>query len=146
MSEFNKDAVLATIGQVCENRLKESITQGITRGIPRLQMSDEERAERRAAYQKKRDEAWATYHAAVPALDAISDPVARLVLDLHAPKARHTRTDWVFAPECGGCEFGGYEGEPPNWPCGTTAAIADHYGIALPNPWHLDSHATQADE
>jgi hypothetical protein len=55
-------------------------------------------------------------------LAAIADPLTRAVLDLHAEDERH---------ECGGCDFGGYEAEPPDWPCSTIETIAAHYGIAL---------------
>lgn len=53
-------------------------------------------------------------------MDALHDDVRRKahyllrpILDLHRPVTRHGSV------ECGGCEFGGYEAEPPPWPCAT---------------------------
>ncbi len=71
-------------------------------------------------------EDWTIYDAARELLAAITDPLARAILDLH-----HSET--IKNPECEGCDFGGYEGEPPAWPCRTVMAIAAHYGIALPS-------------
>lgn len=132
-TEFIKEHTVAMIA----DQLKATTT------LRPVAESEEQRAERLAAYRRSRAEAWALYHAAIPALDAITDPIARAVLDLHAPRARHQREGWVFAPECEGCEFGGYEAEPPEWPCGTTEIIAKHYGIELPDSWRLDSHSIQ---
>lgn len=55
-------------------------------------------------------------------LAAITDPLARAVLDLHA--AEHDGT-------CQGCDIDGYEAERPDWPCRTVEVIAKHYGIPL---------------
>jgi hypothetical protein len=55
-------------------------------------------------------------------LAAITDPLTRAILDLHAEDGRH---------ECEGCDFSGYEAEQPDWPCSTVEIVAAHYGIAL---------------
>lgn len=55
-------------------------------------------------------------HAAVHAqLDGKLGKVA----DLHGPRMPSL---WVV---CEGCEFDGYESEPPAWPCATWTTIAD---------------------
>lgn len=64
-------------------------------------------------------EAWPGF---VAALAAVTDPVARAVLDLHANVDRM----------CDGCEFGGYEAERPSWPCATIDAVATALGIDVP--------------
>jgi hypothetical protein len=60
------------------------------------------------------------------ALDAVTDEPARAVLRLHGRQGD-------FYPTCEGCDFAGYEGEAPGWPCRTVDAIADHYGITKPD-------------
>ena len=73
----------------------------------------EERKQRAAEYAAK--------------IDAISEPVARAVLDLHARKARYS--NWQV---CEGCDINGYEAEEPGWPCRTVVLIGNHYGIGEP--------------
>ena len=62
----------------------------------------------------------------IPAL-RMTDQLTRRILDLHAPDLE---AGWT--PQCPGCDFGGYDGEPPEWPCRTIVALAEHHGIALP--------------
>lgn len=69
---------------------------------------------------------WAVYDAARAALDALEDPMTRRMLDLHSSPT-------VENPECAGCDYGGYDGAAPEWPCSTVRAIADHHGIRLPD-------------
>jgi hypothetical protein len=64
-------------------------------------------------------EAWPGF---VAALDAVTDPVGRAVLDLHANRDG----------DCGGCAFNGYEAEPDAWPCPTTTLVAEKLGIRVP--------------
>lgn len=59
------------------------------------------------------------------ALDALSDPVARLVLDLHGEAYS----------QCTGCDPGAYAGDGAEWPCATVLAIAEHYGIQTSEPY-----------
>lgn len=85
----------------------------------------EERAEmeRSAAEARRRAEARVEGLAAArERLDAITDPLARAVLDLHRENERH---------ECEGDDMDGYECEYPAWPCRTVEAVAEHYGIPL---------------
>lgn len=68
----------------------------------------------------------------VQALDALEqlrskDSLTASILDLHSCD---TGADW--SPECAGCDFSGYEGEPPEWPCRTILALAEHHGIDMP--------------
>lgn len=63
-------------------------------------------------------------------LAAITDPVARVVLDLHGERF-HGRDHHSWST-CDGDDVDGYEGEAPEWPCRTVETIARHYGIELP--------------
>lgn len=83
-------------------------------------MSTTSPSDRRAARVQQIKAAWET-------LAAIDDPVARLVLDLHAPA--WTDVDERELPECQGCEANGYEVDMLPWPCQTTVAVAAHFGI-----------------
>lgn len=58
-------------------------------------------------------------HAAVRRRAQLHSAVTVAVLDLHGP------ADGSLWPECHGCEFGGYDAEPPEWPCQTWTLIAD---------------------
>lgn len=90
----------------------------------------EKRAQEAREHRAKARASWEVYDAARPALEALTDPIARKVLDLHA-------ADSIEGPKCQGCDIDGYEAEQPEWPCATVELIADHYGIQLPDPWHL---------
>lgn len=90
------------------------------------QLADEQSDADRARWHAERVEAWRLYDAARPALAAITDPLARAVLDLH-------HADTVEHPQCQGCEFDGYDAEPPAWPCATVRIVADRFGIRLPD-------------
>lgn len=85
----------------------------------------EERAKREAwavEYEQRKQAATEAMPVFVAQLAAITDPVARAVLDLH-------KDDQGY---CGGCECYGYEAESPPWPCGTTEAVAVALGIPVP--------------
>jgi len=86
---------------------------------------DEEMAEIRA----KRAEAQPRLRAALDQLDALGG-IERAVLDLHNfdRNARYSTT-------CDGCDFAGYEGDPPDWPCRTVDLIAEANGIDLAGFW-----------
>jgi hypothetical protein len=98
---------------------------------------DEERkkrlhAEREASlaeYRRKVELANAALPGAIFALDAIGDPVARKVLDLHQRGASSPHSSYW---RCEGCDATGYDWEPADWPCRTTELIAEHYGIEIP--------------
>lgn len=66
----------------------------------------------------------ATAAAWLQQLDAITDPVARLVLDLHR------RDPHGAAYLCGSGESAYYEA---TWPCETVLAVADLFGIPAPD-------------
>jgi hypothetical protein len=55
-------------------------------------------------------------------LAALTDPLARAILDLHSEDERG---------ECQGDDFDGYEAERPSWPCRTVEAVAEQNGIEL---------------
>lgn len=54
------------------------------------------------------------------AIAAITEPTARAVLDLHACDS---------AWDCAGCDYSGWESEPPSWPCRTVLLIAEIHGV-----------------
>ncbi|TDD37854.1 hypothetical protein E1287_07295 [Actinomadura sp. KC06] len=80
-------------------------------------------AERSAAEYQRRAAARAeVLVAAREQLAAITDPLARTILDLH---------DEGHDGTCQGDDIDGYEAERPDWPCRTVEAIAAHYSIPL---------------
>lgn len=86
----------------------------------------EERAQAerdRAEWERREVERVAKLAAARTALAALTDPLTRVTLDLHAEGP---------AGECEGCDWAGMEGEPGAWPCRTVEAVARHYGIEMP--------------
>lgn len=84
----------------------------------------EHRARQAAEWAERRKVGVAETGAYIAALKAITDPVSRKVLDLH-----HR----IHVDQCAGCEFAGYEAEPPMWPCATVDLIAEHHSIAAPS-------------
>lgn len=88
-------------------------------------------------YQERQRREWLTYDAARPALDSLTDPLARRILALHHAKD-------VEAPKCDGCDMDGYECERPEWPCRTVRAVAEVYGIDLPAGSYLWQRAPDA--
>ena len=50
------------------------------------------------------------------------------MLDLHSQQPNR----YGFGT-CEGCDFSGYEGDPPDWPCRTVALIAERHGIDVSN-------------
>jgi hypothetical protein len=58
------------------------------------------------------------------ALAEITDPTARAVLDLHSELPG--MAGWS---DCEGCDFAGYDGDAPDWPCRTVRLIADRFHI-----------------
>jgi hypothetical protein len=106
-----------------EHRVPVSREVAIEAGV--VEPTPEERAEmdREAAESQRREaEREAKLAAARDQLAAITDPLARATLDLHHEDERG---------DCEGCDFAGYECEPPEWPCRTTVLVARHYGIDL---------------
>ncbi len=98
-----------------------------------VEPTPEERAERdarHAAHLEEKAAAQAELPAALAALDAIQDTWARRILDLHGRDADTYRVGWV----CSGCDMDGYEAERPEWPCRTTATIAEGFDITIPDP------------
>ena len=91
-----------------------------------VEPTDAERREFEAShaeYARRRQAASEALPAFLAALRAVDDPVARAVIDLHG------RTS---VGECTGCEFSGYEAEPPGWPCSTIGVVAQAVGIPVP--------------
>ncbi|HEX3782728.1 MAG TPA: hypothetical protein VHX38_23935 [Pseudonocardiaceae bacterium] len=82
-------------------------------------MSPEERA---AAEQASRAALDAITKAHAELLADTADALAVAVLTLHAPQ---THGNLVT---CAGCDYAGYEGEPPEWPCRTYRLAAERNG------------------
>jgi hypothetical protein len=78
---------------------------------------------RHVAYELRKQAATVALPVFVAALATVTDPVARAVLDLHKADG---------CGDCEGCDFGGYECEPPEWPCRTSTTIAAMLGIDVP--------------
>ena len=96
------------------------------------------RGEELAAYRAKRAAAQPRLRAALAALDAL-DGLARDVLDLHTFDPAYP-----CSRSCEGCDFSGYEGDPPDWPCRTVDLIAERHGIDLTGFYLYDPEETQA--
>ena len=88
-----------------------------------------------ARYRAHKEEAASKLRVALPLLDAIADPVARLVLDLHQRENLGGR--WI----CGGCDSEGFESEQPAWPCTTTEVVANLFGIDVPDGLYIQRPA-----
>ena len=111
-----------------KNTIAMSVSREMALDYGLVEPTPEEKAEREESARKwrqKRAEARPGTVAYLAALDGITDRPSRIVLDLHSRGAGHY-------PECTGCDYEGYESEPPSWPCRTVDAIADHYGIPTP--------------
>lgn len=96
-----------------------------------VQPTPAEQAERDAwhvEYERRKQAATEAAAVFVAALAAVTDPVARAVLDLHEVAERR---------ECHGCDADGYEWEYPEWPCRTTTTVAAALGITVPPDLHL---------
>lgn len=52
-----------------------------------------------------------------------ADALTSALLDLHS-----RNTD----DECEGCDYSGWEGDPPMWPCRTIDLLCEHHGIEIP--------------
>lgn len=56
--------------------------------------------------------------------EALADELTGLIRDvvmLHKPDSSYD--------ECRGCDFGGYEGDAPGWPCRTIRLIQEGMGL-----------------
>lgn len=101
-----------------------------------VEATPEEAAEREAsaaAFRARCADEWPVYlHAlrALDGLDAENYPVARRVLDLHAPVE-----PGAPSPRCSECCRDG--DHPAEWPCATVEAVAGTFGIPLPNHYLL---------
>lgn len=85
-----------------------------------------ERAASMAAFLEQQERNRQQFLVAIAGLRGRGGLTAAL-LDLHAPDL-----DADYLVECPGCDFSGYEGEPPSWPCRTIELLADHHGIEIP--------------
>lgn len=48
------------------------------------------------------------------------------IAQLHTPHG--WREGWLFA-QCQGCDFGGFEGEMPDWPCRTALIVMEQHDL-----------------
>lgn len=91
-----------------------------------IEPTPEERQQARVRheeYERERQAVLARIDAARPKLNALTDPTARAVLDLHSEDDDHT---------CEGCDWDGFEAERPPWPCSTIRVVAEVHDIYIP--------------
>lgn len=122
---------IAADGGWCTNSLTFAVSREFALDHGLMEPTPEEaaeRAERAARWQAEHDAEQAAAALVVLALDAITDPTSRAVLDLHQ---RDVYLDRDY--RCDGCEAGGYEAESPAYPCATTKLIASLHGLAFPD-------------
>lgn len=80
-------------------------------------------AERKAAeWRKVKAQRDVIRDAARRRLAAIDDPLSRVILDLH----HRSEGGWCEGDDLDGADF-----DPPEWPCRTVRAVAEHHGIEL---------------
>lgn len=119
MSEMRKVAGYFPVSR--EMLLDHGLVEPTTEELQDIKKSRAEMEQRRRAATA----AWPTF---VADLAAVTNPLARVVIGLHKADERG---------DCEGCEFGGYEAEPPGWPCRTTIVVAAAIGISVPKDLHL---------
>lgn len=99
------------------------ISRGTALDLGLIQPTPAEQQQReawRVEYDQRKQAATVALPVFVAALAAVTDPVARAVLDLHRDEGGR----------CGGCED--YEGYGPGWPCETAVAVAEALDIPVP--------------
>jgi hypothetical protein len=99
------------------------VSRGFAVGEGLIEPTPEERAEMEreaAAHDAIVEEQRPLWEAAVAALAAIENPLARRLLDLHA------------ADEYGDCGYCESDDRIVRWPCEETLLIAEHHGITFP--------------
>ena len=93
-----------------------------------------------ARWAAEREAAQPAFRVALADLEQVTEPWAVALLALHH------RDDNRYTPQCRGCDWSGYEGEPPDWPCRTVDVIAEHLGINWPDwtkcDWHVLTEET----
>lgn len=65
------------------------------------------------------------------------EPLALELARLHRPDR-----DW----ECKGCDFGGYDAEPPDWPCPTAVLVLKHLGYDVQNTYDYGSTVVRRED
>lgn len=119
MSEIRKIRVTIPISR------EVAIDHGIIEPTPEEQARAEEAAMRWRGWSEQQSAVRARMR---DALDALTDPVVRLVLDLHHEADA----------QCQGCDPGDYAESGAEWPCSTVKAIAKHYGIQTDEPYPME--------
>lgn len=90
-------------------------------------------------FRAKREAAQPAFRAAIAAIDHVEEPYAAVVLKLHARSGSYTGHQ-----SCEGCDYAGFDGEPPEWPCSTVELLAEELQIDWPTDWHLCDWTTIA--
>jgi hypothetical protein len=89
---------------------------------------------RHAEFHAEQRAEWAAYDVSQAAYRSLTyrlEPVLRDVLELHEADGE----------QCAGCDWSGYDGEPPEWPCRTVRLIAARYDVevmakpSMPREW-----------
>lgn len=90
-----------------------------------VEPTPQERAEqerRTAEWRREKERRDAVREIARQALAKLTDPLSRIVLDLHSK----SEGGW-----CEGDDLDGHDFDPPEWPCRTVRAVAAYHGIEL---------------
>lgn len=118
MSEV-RSLVVVKYGAFIPVSTEQLVYFGISKPTPEQQA---ELDAEHAAYNLRKQAATEALPWFISTLGEVTNPVARAVLDLHK------RDDG----QCVGCDWSGYEGEPPGWPCRTVEAVAGALDIVVP--------------
>lgn len=105
------------------------ISRDMALALGHVEPTPEERAEmdeRHRFYVLEENRRALIKEAAIGFLGQIEDEPTKSLVALHGPVAEYGHDI------CEGCDYSGYEGEPPEWPCRTIETIANHYRIELP--------------
>jgi len=108
-----------------------ALEYGLVEPTPEERTAAERRAAEYARVGAAHDERMAAFR---QALAAVTDPVARVVLDLHSEACSRDCLEECGIHFCGGCDFAGYDAESPDWPCRTVEAVAGVLGLTVPRP------------
>lgn len=94
-------------------------------GLPPDTRTEEQRAADLERHRQRCAEAQTRILAEHAQTLAAAHGLRRAVLELHAPTIRG---EWSDKADCSGCEYGGWESEPPEFPCTTYELARDFAG------------------
>jgi hypothetical protein len=106
---------------VSRELLAESSDDRLLRAM-RGELTEQEKAEDRAGRERQAAQRAAKLAEHQRRMETATG-LRRAVLELHGPA--ESSSPWL---ECGGCDYAGYEAEPPIWPCRTYRLVAEWEG------------------